>query len=246
MRMSTVSKNILTIAVAALALAAFLVLAEGVGGKSDAQKRLDALEAANTTTTAVVEETTTTTSTTVFVPDTTTTIAPVTVTTSTPATTPTTKKATTATTKKPTTPKTTTTAAPACARVAPQTNGAVTESSDNQYSFTLPSGPTSAAPQPSASDQFSFTITASANSANNVHFSVTLQNHTSRTITFPGGINVHVKVSQSGSPDQTYDLAKSTFTSMEPCETDLVQADATVLGSGSFVASGTVNLDYGS
>lgn len=259
MRMSTVSKNILTIAIAVLGLGAFLVLAEGVGGKSDAQKRLDALEAANTTTSMLVEDTTTTSTTTFVVDTTTSSTAPATVVTSAPATTPTTRRATTATTRRSgggtaTTakrPKTTTTAAaPACPRANPPTNGATTEVSDNQSTFTLPGGSTSATPGPSATDPLSFLITATPKSGttNNVTFKVTLQNHTSRTIRFPNGIKIRVKVTQDGSPDQTYDLSpQPPFTSMESCESDVFTAtDATVLGSGTFTASATVDVDYGS
>ncbi|MBA2608037.1 MAG: hypothetical protein H0U92_03780 [Actinobacteria bacterium] len=247
MRMNTVSKNILTVLVAVLGLGAFLVLAEGIGGKSDAQKRLDALQAA-TTTTAFVEPTT---STTFFAEETTTSAPAVTVTTGVPATTGTTKRPTTATTRRPTattTRRPATTAAPTgrCTTNPPPQNGFRSdEPSDNQYSFTLPSGATSPDPIPSRSDPFSFTIKATG-SGNSVHFAILLKNQTARTLTFPNGLRIIVTVSQSGSPNQTYALTSSTFTSMASCESDSITSDATVLGSGSFQASATVEVDYGS
>lgn len=241
MRMSTVSKNILTAAVAGLVFMAFVVLATR-GGNDDARNRLNALENATTTTTTAFKEPATTTTTEPFI-DTTTT-EPVTITTSAPAPTPTTKKAPTATTAKPSTPRSTTTTP--SKSVPPPHNGAGTEASDNQYSFTLPSGPTSAEPNPSASDPFSFTIKATPTNANEVHFTIQLQNHTSRTIRFPDGLRIIVTVSQSGAADQTYALTSSTFTSMAPGEKDTVQSDGVVVGSGTFVASAICDVDYGS
>ncbi len=249
MRINTVSKNILTVLVALLSLGAFLVLAEGIGGKSDAQKRLDALQAADTTTTTLVKPTT---STTFFAEETTTSAPAVTVTTGVPTTPAPTTRPTTATTRRPTattTRRPTTTAAPArrCTTNPPPQNGFRSdEPSDNQYSFTLPSGATSPDPNPSASDPFSFTIKATPTAPNTVHLAILLKNQTARTLRFPNGLRITVTVSQSGSPNQTYALTSSTFTSMVPCESDRITSDATVLGTGSFRASATVEVDYGS
>ncbi len=243
MRMSTISKNILTIAVAALALAAFIVLAEGVGGKSDAEKRLDALQSTSSTT-EVVEETTTTSTTTFVIETTTSLVPPVT---SPPAPTTTVKKtsgATTTTAKK--TATTTTTAPPACPRANTPSPGPVHEISDNQSAFTLPGGSTSATPAASPTDQLSFLITATPRSGttNTVDFKIRLENHTSRRIDFGNGIVIRITVTQSGAPDQTYDLSpQPAFKSMDSCEKDdLTASNATVLGSGSFTASAAVDL----
>lgn len=241
MRISTGSKNILTAAVAALVFAAFVVLATR-GGNDDAKNRLNALENATTTT---LRQPAITTTTEPLVETTTT--EPVTATTSAPAPTPTTRRATTGTTaKRTTTTRRSSTATTASRSVPPPHNGVGTEASDNQYSFTMPSGPTSPEPTASASDPFSFTIKATPTGAGGVHFTIQLQNHTSRTISFPGGLRIIVTVSQAGSADQTYSLASSTFTSMAPGERDTVQSDGVVVGSGSFVASATCDVDYGS
>jgi hypothetical protein len=239
MRMSTPTKNILTAAIAALFFAAFVGLATR-GGNSDAQKRLNALE--NTTSTSVFVEPT---STTVFTLPSTTTVP---LTTVPPAVTPTTVKAktTTATTRKPSTTKTTRAPAPACTQVAAP-SGSQLETSDNQYSFTLPSGPSSGKPSPS-SDRFSFTVEATPTAANTVHFSIELRNQTAKTISFPGGVvQITVTVSQPGSANQTYEL-NSAFAPMQPCERALVSTttDPNVNGSGSFTASAATTVDYGS
>ncbi|MEY2397329.1 MAG: hypothetical protein QOJ00_503 [Actinomycetota bacterium] len=247
MPMSNQSKNILTAAVALLAFAAFLVLATR-GNDTAAQKRLNALEASVTTTTAF-RDTTSTTATT-FAPATTTTSIAVTVS-AVPAPAPspatTVKRRTTATTRKPTTattrrPTTATTAPPP----APPHNGVGQEASDNTYTFTLPSGPTSADPATSSTDPFSFTIKVTPGSGNDVHFLIVLQNNTARTISFPNGLHLVVTISQPGSPDQAYSLASSSFASMAPRERDSVTSDGLVIGAGTFTASATCDVDYGS
>ena len=247
MRMSTVSKNILTIAVAALALAAFIVLAEGVGGKSDAQKRLDALQSTNTTTTEVVEDTTTTSTTTFVIETTTSLIPPVTVTTSAPPTTPTTKKATTATTKKPSTPKTTTTTTTVqgpTGQVDEKSEGSpgsFVRNSDGSYTG-------AAASACSASDPFCFHFGSEAKSdPSRITIFAQLKNNTSKTITFPGGINISFVLHRPDGSSETITLADAGTTDIGPGVALKASATTTFPGTGQYTFdSGTCRVDYGS
>jgi len=253
MRMSPVTKNILVVLVAVLGFAAFVVLAEGVGGDSDAQDRLDALQA-NTTTTFFEEEPETTT-TTFFVATTTT--APVTVTTA-ASTTATTKKPTTATTKKPTTAttvrRTTTTAAPAGVPV--PHNGPGSEASDNKTVFVHNSNNTfdsSSTTPPAGPDPFTFTIKSEqgsggiTNDAASVKFIVTIKNHTARTVTFPGGLKIIVTVQKpnNGGP-LTFTMDASSVANLAPNEGVTVSSTTGISGMGQFEATATCDVDYGS
>lgn len=240
-------KDILTVIVAVLAVGGFFFLAEGNRKDKDDNSRLAAINETTTT----VEETTTTSTTfptvstqpAIIFSTTSTTPTTVRTTVTTAKTTATTKKPTTATTAK---PATTTTTKP---RPNPPHNGPGTESSDNQPAFTLggDASPAAVLTNSGTSDPFFFQIRVVPTGGSQVTLQAAIYNNTGRTVSFPGGVKITISITQNG-VSQLFLLESPSDTSLQGggYGISLGGAGRTVTGTGSFTASATIPVDFGS
>jgi hypothetical protein len=107
-----------------------------------------------------------------------------------------------------------------------------------------------------ATDPFAFIIkvvpTPNSSNPNSADITFAIKNNTAKTITFPGNLTVTVTITQAGSTQaQTYVLqpkdSNGPVSSIAPGEKITSNpTTATVLGSGTFTASATCDVDYGS
>jgi len=234
------TNGLLIAALLLLGFGTFLALATDFGNNWDNEPDSDDLSAIAASTTSTFETLPTTTSTT-FALTATTFPVPTTF-----SVTPTTKKPTTATTRRVTTttarPRATTTTVPA------PHPGVGQETSDNTGSFTHNAGDTytgSAVGACAASDPFCFNLGAGAGTGE-VTIIAELRNHTSKPISFPGGLKITVTVQNPGGTSTQFVMDASSATSIAPGELLRLTSQTAFAENGQFTFDATCQVDYGS
>ncbi|MEY2469890.1 MAG: hypothetical protein QOF21_2588 [Actinomycetota bacterium] len=232
------TNGVLIAALLMLGLGVFLALATDFGNNWDNHHDSDDLAAIAATTSSTFETLPTSTTTTFAVATT----LPVS---TTIRVTPTTRKVTATTAKKPTTPRPTATTIPA------PHSGAGEEKSDNTGTFdhagTTYTG--SAVGACAAADPFCFNLGAQSSTAahqDQVNILAVFRNHTSKTVSFPGGLRLTVDVTNPDNTHTRFEMEHGSTSSIAPGESITLSTWTSFVGDGRFTFVATCQVDYGS